>query len=169
MRILVLEDVPMDAALMEAQMRSTGYPFVSKVVSKEAEFRQSLSDFLPDLILSDCNLPSFNGLAALGIARELSRETPFIFVSGMIGEEGAIALLHEGATDLVLKNNLSRLGPAVARAMREKEQRAEIRNIVSALHETIETLRGTKQSFESKALGELREKLERLVETTPWW
>jgi len=169
LRILLLEDVPLDASLIEARLRAVDMAFCLQVVVTEAEFHRALGEFTPDLILSDYNLPTFDGMTALTIVREVCRDTPFIFVSGAIGEESAIALLRKGATDLVLKHNLSRLGPAVARALHEREQRTEARRAVKALRETIDVLRSTKRSFKSKTLGELRLKLEQLVETTPWW
>jgi len=79
----------------------------------------ALRSVQPDLILSDFSLPQFNGLRALAVAVEQAPETPFIFVSGTIGEERAIDALRRGATDYVLKTNLSRLAAAVERALRE--------------------------------------------------
>jgi CheY-like chemotaxis protein len=169
LRILLLEDEARDAELMQFELQTIGVPFTTKVVATEAAFRAALRDFAPDLILADFSLPSFDGLTALAIARELRREAPFIFVSGSIGEEKVAALLRNGATDLVLKRNLLRLGPTVTRALRELEQRAEARRAVQALREAIDVLRDTKRSFKSRALGDLRQKLERLVETTPWF
>lgn len=169
LRILLLEDSARDAEMIQFELRALDVPSTTKVVGTSADFRTALSEFAPDIILSDFSLPAFDGLSALGLARELCCEAPFIFVSGAIGEENAAALFRCGATDLVVKNNLSRLGPAVVRARRELEHRAEARRAVQALRQTIEVLRDTKRSFKSKTLGELRQKLERLVETSPWW
>jgi len=169
LRILVLEDVALDAELIQAKLRDLNISFVARVVATRPAFQEALKERVPDLILSDFRLPSFDGLSALVIAREMHRDVPFIFVSGAIGEENVVALLHRGATDLVLKKNLAGLAPAVARALREREQRIEARRAVEALRETISVLHDTKRSFKSKTLGELRQKLERVVETTPWW
>jgi PAS domain S-box-containing protein len=85
----------------------------------EAEFLEQLRDFPPDLILADCFLPSYNGLAALAFVRKNHPEMPFIFVFGNLDEEKAIEALHRGATDYVLKQEMWRLGPSVQRALRE--------------------------------------------------
>jgi DNA-binding NarL/FixJ family response regulator len=100
------------------------------------------------LILSDYSLPSFNGLSALKIARERCPEVPFIFVSGALGEELAIELLKQGATDYVLKNRLSRLAPAVCRALQEVEERNERRMAEEALGQREQALELKSRSLE---------------------
>lgn len=87
------------------------------VVATERGFRAALAAFSPDVILADHTMPGFSGMAALGLARELRPEVPFIFVSGTLGEEAAIGALKEGAIDYVLKGNLARLPAAVERAI----------------------------------------------------
>ncbi len=88
---------------------------------------------MPDIILSDYSLPQFDGLAALKIARGHSADTPFIFVSGTIGEDAAIEMLEHGAADYMLKGNLKRLAPAVRRALREVTDRAARERLESRL------------------------------------
>ncbi|MGD0276285.1 MAG: PAS domain S-box protein [Syntrophales bacterium] len=136
LRLLILEDVPTDAALMENELTESGMNLISKCVVAKASFTNAITEFSPDLILSDYSLPSFNGLSALKIAREKCPDVPFIFVSGALGEEMAIDLLKKGATDYVLKNRLSRLAPAVARALHEIEERNERIRIENALKES---------------------------------
>jgi DNA-binding NarL/FixJ family response regulator len=121
--ILILEDVAADAELLKYELGEAGVLFSARCVATKLSFLKALDDFCPDLILSDYSLPSFNGLAALKIAREKCPEVPFIFVSGALGEELAIKLLKGGATDYVLKSRLSRLAPAVSRALQEVEER----------------------------------------------
>src|SRR6185312_2666592 len=77
----------------------------------------------PDAVLSDFSMPNFSGLDALRLARELIPETPFIFVSGTIGEERAIEAIRSGATDYILKGSMGRLSTAVRRALSEVEER----------------------------------------------
>jgi DNA-binding response OmpR family regulator len=169
LRALFLEDTLQDAELAITELRRNGFVFISRIVQTETGFRTALKDFVPHLIVADYSLPSFNGLVALNVAQHLLPDVPFIFLSGAIGEEKAVSLLRAGATDWVLKNHLGLLGPAVRRALREAGQRAEARRAVEALRETIDVLRHTKSSFKSRALGDLRQKLQRLVDSTPWW
>jgi PAS domain S-box-containing protein len=136
LRILILEDVPTDAELMIEELAEAGMTFVSKRVAAKVSFVNAIADFSPDIILSDYSLPSFDGLAALKIARDKCPDVPFIFVSGALGEEMAIDLLKKGATDYVLKNRLSRLEPAVSRALHEVEERRERERAELALKES---------------------------------
>lgn len=136
LRILILEDVPTDAELMEDELKESGMTFISKRVAARTAFINAINGFCPDIILSDYSLPSFDGQSALKIAMEKCPDTPFIFVSGALGEEMAIELLKKGATDYVLKNRLSRLGPAVSRALNEVEERNERKRFEDALKES---------------------------------
>lgn len=116
-RVLLVEDTQDDAELAIYQLRHSGIRCDYRRVETEQSLRQALRDFRPDLILSDFRLPQFDGHAALRTAREVAPDTPFIFVSGTIGEEHAIESLLHGAADYVLKGNLKRLPSAVKRAM----------------------------------------------------
>jgi two-component system sensor histidine kinase UhpB len=133
LRILILEDEAADAELMERELRKVKIDFVSRRVQTRETFLERLSDFSPDLILSDYSLPRFDGLSALAFAKEKCPNAPFILVSGAIGEERAIEILKSGATDYVLKDRLSRLAPSVQRALREVEERDELRRMEEAL------------------------------------
>jgi len=124
-RVLLVEDVAYEAELVIHQLQRAGLRFDWRRVETEAALRKGLADFTPDIILSDFNLPQFDGLSALEVAREVVPTAPFIFVSGTIGEERAIDALHAGAADYVLKNNLLRLAPAVRRALADAELRTE--------------------------------------------
>ena len=121
-KILVVEDSIQDFVLIENELKDSGLNFTSKLVAIEEDFLKELIDFKPDIILSDYSLPVFNGLSALDIRNRNSPETPFIFVSGMIGEEFAVETLVKGATDYVFKNNLTKLNPAVERVLKESEE-----------------------------------------------
>jgi diguanylate cyclase (GGDEF)-like protein/PAS domain S-box-containing protein len=118
-RVLHLEDNPLDAELVGRQLADDGLAVVSRVVASEITFRKAIADFAPQVVISDFSLPGFDGLAALRIAKEVAPATPFIFVSGTIGEERAIEALKRGAVDYVLKDNLRRLVPAIRAALRE--------------------------------------------------
>lgn len=121
-KILILEDVPLDVELMEAELKREGLDFDSRRVELEDEYRRELLEFKPDVILADHSLPHFDGISAMNIAQDLSPQTPFIFVSGQMGEEFAVEMLKKGATDYVLKHNLSKLGHSVKRALKEGEE-----------------------------------------------
>ncbi len=95
LRVLILEDNPADAELIERELRRAGINFTSRLVEGKREYSKALADFQPQVILSDFKLPKFDGLAALKIARLLAPDTSFIFVSGSIGEEKAIEMLAQ--------------------------------------------------------------------------
>lgn len=119
LRILLVEDEPNDAELLIDALRSDGLKLNSRVVEAEDDFRDALETFDPDIIISDLTMPMFSGYRALEILREHSRSTPFIFVSGTMGEDAAIKALKAGATDYLLKERLARLPSAVTRAVQE--------------------------------------------------
>ena len=135
-RILIAEDVPTDAELSVRELRRAGLRLAHRVVDTEAAFRGALAQFAPQVILSDFAMPQFDGMQALELARELAPDTPFIFVSGTLGEEYAIRALKKGASDYVLKTNLIRLPSAVERALAEAAASAERRRTEAALAET---------------------------------
>src|SRR5436190_12624008 len=137
----MLEDDAADAELTRFALRKGGLRFsVARVETKE-DYLSELAGRPPELILSDYSLPGFNGHDALEIARERCPETPFIFVTGTMGEEVAIETLKSGATDYVLKTRLSRLMPAVNRALREAGERDEHRRAEDQLRQSHERLR----------------------------
>lgn len=140
-RVLILEDVPLDAELIETQLRREGLQFTSKIVEKEDDYRRELVEFQPSIILADHSLPQFDGITAMNLAREITPNTPFIFVSGKIGEDFAVEMLKEGATDYVLKNNLSKLPHSVKRALEEAKEKLEKSVAEQALKEREEKYR----------------------------
>jgi diguanylate cyclase (GGDEF)-like protein/PAS domain S-box-containing protein len=141
LKILLLEDVATDAELISRQLRSAGLVCEIACVADEAAFRRALTELAPDVILSDFSLPAFDGLTALGIARALRPDTPYLFVSGTIGEERAIESIKRGATDYVLKSNLRRLPAAITRALTEARERAALKQAEQALRVSEERFR----------------------------
>src|ERR1700676_772178 len=133
LRILSLEDDPNDAELVQQTLASDGINCQITRVETEADFIASLEQERVDVILADYSLPSFDGLTALKIARQGWPHVPFIFVSGTLGEEVAIEALKVGATDYVFKTRLSRIVPSVRRALREAEERIQLRHAEEAL------------------------------------
>ncbi len=132
-RILILEDVQDDAELMLLELRRAGLCGASQRVWTQAAFVEAASRFLPHVILADFSLPGIDGLAALEIRQELCPDTPFIIVSGSLGEERAVSVLRAGATDYVLKHHLARLAPAVRRALAERSAQRDRRRIARQL------------------------------------
>jgi PAS domain S-box-containing protein len=124
-RILHLEDNAQDAELVAFAMESEGMAVTIRRVDDKAGYLEALRAGAFDLILSDYSLPTFNGSDALELAKEIRPEAPFIFVSGKMGEDLAVESLKQGAMDYVLKRLLSRLPPAVERALQETRTRKE--------------------------------------------
>ena len=133
LRILLLEDDPTDAALVQELLDADDIACDVTRVQTRTDFLSGLEDPATDLILADYKLPSFDGLSALKLAQSLRPGLPFIFVSGTLGEEVAIEALKIGATDYVLKSRLSRLVPSVKRALREAGDRAQRKRAEDAL------------------------------------
>lgn len=134
-RILIVEDEAWDAELAQRLLTSAGLDFTSVVVATRAPFVEQLASFRPDVILSDYHLPGFSGEAALAIAQETCPDVPFVFWSGVLGDEAAVALIKQGATDYVLKDRSARLPSVIGRAMAEAGQRARLANVDGQLRE----------------------------------
>jgi signal transduction histidine kinase len=121
--ILHLEDDSSDRELIREALGAEGITLPVVQVDTREEFGAELAQDSVVLVLSDFALPHFDGLSALELVRERRPNLPFIFVSGTMGEDAAIQSLQRGATDYVLKERLSRLGPAVRRALDDVEVR----------------------------------------------
>src|SRR6186713_319488 len=142
-RLIVVEDMPMEAEIAVRQLEAGGFACSWKRVDSESVLRATLAEARPDIILSDFTLPGFDGLTALQVSREISPDTPFIFLSGTIGEERAIDALQRGAYDYVLKTNMARLVPAVRRALND----AAIRRARIALEQQLRDIVATSQDW----------------------
>jgi signal transduction histidine kinase len=135
LHILHLEDDPHDASLIRTSLETGGVPCEITRVHTREEFVAALERGGTDLILSDYTLPTYDGLSAMKIAHAKCPDIPLIFVSGTLGEERAVESLKSGATDYVLKSHLTRLVPAVERAMLEVEERAERKRLEAQIIE----------------------------------
>ena len=129
--ILLVEDHPLDAELTRSRLQAGGLEFHMTVVDNRHDFEECLKRREWDLILADYSLPDFDGLTALEMTRAVDERLPFIFVSGVLGEDVAVDTLLRGATDYTLKQKMERLVPAVKRALVNYEeflsrQRAEL-------------------------------------------
>ena len=155
-RILLLEDSQIDCELIRERLARALTAFELTQVVLRREFEEALTAGAFDIILSDYSLPGFDGMAALEIAQVLAPETPFIIVSGVLGEEFAIEALKRGATDYVLKQRLTRLPAAVRRALAEAHERRERELAEARLRETLEALRRSEE--QTRRLNETLEK-----------
>ncbi|MGV8942840.1 EAL domain-containing protein [Thermomonas sp.] len=133
LRVVVVEDRALDAEIVVRELRSAGFDFDWTRVETEADYLAAL-DTTPDLIISDYNLPQFDGLRALDLLIERGLEIPFILVSGTIGEEQAVQSIQRGANDYLLKDRLTRLGPAVRRALDFRQTRHDRKIALESLH-----------------------------------
>jgi PAS domain S-box-containing protein len=124
-KILHLEDDPDDAELVRANLAEAGLVCRITIAQTRDEFETALHAGEMEIILADYRMPMYDGMSAFRRALEVCPDLPFIFVSGALGEEAAIDALTKGATDYVLKQNLSRLAPAVERALQEAMNRNE--------------------------------------------
>jgi PAS domain S-box-containing protein len=141
-RILMVEDNPADAEIIQFELKESGIIFTAKVVMTERDFIRELHEFSPDIILSDYDLPRYTGALALAEARKQCPDVPFILVTGAVSEERAIEILTSGAKDYVMKGRLSRLAPAVRRALTEAEEhkaRKEAERELREAHRDLET------------------------------
>jgi PAS domain S-box-containing protein len=136
LRILYLEDSPTDAELIQATLESEGIVCELTRTDTEADFVSLLRRGEFDLILADYTLPSFDGISALKLVKEVCPEIPFLFVSGTLGEEVAIEALKLGATDYVFKTRLTRIAPAIRRALSEAEERVQRKSVEEALRQS---------------------------------
>jgi len=125
LRILIVEDSEDDALLVLNQIKKGGYDIESERVDTAEKMKAALKEKTWDIILSDYQMPHFNGLEALALYNKAGIDIPFIVISGAIGEEVAINAMKAGAHDYIMKNNLRRLLPTIERELRESINRAE--------------------------------------------
>jgi PAS domain S-box-containing protein len=141
LKFLHLEDDINDVELAQATLAAEGIECTMVIAGDGDQFVAALEEGGFDLIISDYALPSFDGMTALALTREKHPHLPFIFLSGQMGEEFAIESLKRGATDYVLKARLSRLAPAVRRALQEDKERLAHLQAEKTLQESEERYR----------------------------
>lgn len=134
-KVLILEDEPADAARVVEQLREDGFdPDWTRVDTKD-EYLARLDEEW-DLIIADFALPGFDGMAALRMLRERDMETPYIFVTGFLDDLAVAEFLEQGASDVLLKDRLGRLGAAVRNALEQRRLREESRRASAAAAES---------------------------------
>jgi len=136
LQVLLVEDDPLDAALMERHLNGqAALGATIQLVDNREDFLRGLDDS-PDIILCDYQLNNFTGLDALRLMRDRQLDIPFILVSGTIGEEIAVEAMRNGASDYLLKDRLGRLASAITRAIEEKKLRGAARNAEEDLRQS---------------------------------
>lgn len=166
--ILVLEDVEADFRLLQRHLRRKDFDTNCVLVDSLAHLVPQL-DLPWDVVLSDYTMPGMDFLDMLRLLRQRWPEIPVILVSGSVGEERAVDLLHQGVTDFVLKDNLTRLGPAIQRAISETTERQARRQAEQALRDaeavTQEAQRRHTEALQAAVdrLTEINTELERLT------
>jgi len=138
LRVLVVEDSEDDAILVLRELKRAGHEVESARVDTPESMQEALDRQEWDIVLSDYSMPRFSMPAALAMIKEKGLDTPFIIVSGAIGEEAAVSAMRDGAHDYVMKNDLARLAPAVVRELRDAEVRRERRRVQQALQDSEE-------------------------------
>ena len=133
LKVLLIEDSENDALLLIHELERKGFEPEYERVNNAEDLKAALADKKWELILSDYKMPSFNGLEALKIIRSYGLDTPFIIVSGSIGETMAVEAMKVGANDYVMKGNLTRLVFTIERGLQQAEQRKKQREEINEL------------------------------------
>jgi two-component system, cell cycle sensor histidine kinase and response regulator CckA len=141
LKVLVVEDSRDDAELLLHALKQAGYTPTCALVQNAQGMRAQLRKEDWDLVISDYVIPGFGGMAALKVLRDSGLDIPFIIVSGKIGEDVAVEALHSGASDYLLKDRLTRLGPAIDRVLKEASQKRKRAQAEQALRESEERYR----------------------------
>ncbi|MBI3161650.1 MAG: PAS domain S-box protein [Chloroflexi bacterium] len=131
--VLIVEDSKSDTQLIEHLLRQAGYDVVFEQIEDAGQMRAALTKREWDIVISDYSLPQFNGQAALNLLKETGRDIPFIVLSGLIGEESAVAMMKAGAHDYLRKSDIARLAPAIARELEQARERRERKRAEEAL------------------------------------
>lgn len=126
-KILIVEDNENDVVLLLRELIRSGLNYSTEIIQTREEFIHSLDQFMPDLILSDYALPSFDGITAYHLMRKKNNDIPFIIISGTIGDERAVELIKNGITDYVLKDKLITLNSKIIRALKDANELREKR------------------------------------------
>ncbi len=123
LRVLIVEDSEIDAALMVRELQHADFVVEHTRVATGPDLQAALAAPAWDVVLSDSKMPGFGGMEALAIVKATVPDLPFLLISGTLGEEAAVAAIRAGAADFFIKGRLSRLGATVARELRERVER----------------------------------------------
>jgi DNA-binding NtrC family response regulator len=146
-RILIAEDLVADFELACRELRSVVPNAEFRRVETREDFVAALTEFQPELVITDFRMPAFDGLTALKLSLQHAPDTPVIILTGAINEDTAVECMKAGAADYVIKEHIKRLGSAVVRSLEEKQERLRRRAAEAALHESDERLRQLAESI----------------------
>lgn len=135
-KVLILEDSIIDAELIQRSLLKEKTPWEFSIAMNKENFLRSLTEFSPDVVLSDNSLPQFNSEEALKITRRHSLQIPFILVTGTVSEEFAANIIKEGADDYILKDRMIRLPAAIKAALKQRSALKEVTDYKYALDQT---------------------------------
>ncbi len=155
-RLLIVEDSELDFDLLTATLARDGPPLQARRVEDEASMREALERGPVDAVLTDHNMPRFDSFAALKLAKAADPDLPVLVVSGEMSEDLAVAALHAGADDFILKSRLFRVGPALMRSLQAAAQRRAGRAAAAALADSEARLRELARHLESAKEEERR-------------
>ncbi len=155
-RLLVVEDSELDFELLTAVLARDGPPLRAERVEDEAAMREAFNRGPVDAVVTDHNMPRFDSFAALKLAKATDPDLPVLVVSGEMSEDLAVAALHAGADDFILKSRLFRVGPALTRSLQAAAQRRAGRAAAAALADSETRLRELTRHLESAKEEERR-------------
>jgi len=176
LRALIVEDSEDDTLLIAHELRRGGYDLTVKRVDTRQAMGAALADQSWDIVISDYAIPGFGGLEALELLQARGLDLPFILISGTMGEDIAVSAMKAGAHDYLMKDNLARLVPAVARELQEAKVRRARRQAEQALEQRAKELeqeiaqRVEAEKERERLLEEIREqaqRIQRIVDTVP--
>lgn len=149
-KILLVEDLPSDAQLARYELKKVFDKMEIRLADNEPDFLKALAEFQPDIVISDYQMPAFDGMTALKIVLEKSPMTPVILLTGSMNEDTAVECMKTGAADYVIKEHIKRLGQAVLSALEQKEIRKQKNETQRLLEESEKQYRNL---FETMAQG----------------
>lgn len=148
-RILMLEDDETDAGLIQRELTRLGM-VVAKRVETQETFLQELKDFSPTVILADYELSTYDGVSALRLCQKVDSSIPFVFVTGVLGEERVVECMKEGAFDYVLKGQLTRLEPVIKKALEKKKIRGLVEEFKKTIQSNYQELEGSYEKLKEQ-------------------
>jgi PAS domain S-box-containing protein len=155
LQLLIVEDSADDAALLLAELEQRGHVPQHRRVETKRDFQAALQDHAWDAVIADYSLPQFSGLEALKLLRHQGFEIPFIMVSGVFGEDMAVAMMKAGADDYILKGNLARLAPALERELEVAQDRRLHRRAAGAMQYLAAIVESSEDAIYGKNLDSL--------------